>query len=537
MFCILAVFVPSFFMIGVGRQLFVPLSLAVGFSMIASYLLSSTLVPVFSTWLMREAHRGEERRVFGCCARSTSAICAACCASAGRSRSSISAASVGLLYVLLPAHGNRDLPRRRTRRCSAFACARRPARASRRPSASCCARSTSSAARPARTTSRSPATSSASCPPAIPVNLIHLFTSGPQEADHSGRAQARRAARRGAARADPRSALRHELPGHAGLLRSRRHRQPGDELRLADADRSGGAGRQSRRRLCVSRRRSRRSWRSSTSSAICNSRRRSTIPTLDITVDRERAGQFGLTMADVVALRRAGDFVVALHRARTTGAIRTPATPSRSRCSCRRIACRAWRRSAAFPVMRDGRAQPQLSDIADAEARHHARADRALQRAARRQPHRQHPRHDAGRSGAADPARYRRRRRAAPRRDACGCAARFRRSSRRSPDCASDCCSRCSSIFLLLAANFQSLRLALAILLTIPAVLCGVLLMLRLTGTTLNVQSFMGAIMAIGIAVANSILLVTFAERARHEGRAVARRHARRRRLAGCAPS
>jgi len=73
-------------------------------------------------------------------------------------------------------------------------------------------------------------------------------------------------------------------------------------------------------------------------------------------------------------------------------------------------------------------------------------------------------------------------------------------------------------IFLLLSANFQSMRLALAIILTIPAVLCGVLLMLLATGTTLNVQSFMGAIMAIGIAVANSILLVTFAERARHEG-------------------
>ena len=74
-------------------------------------------------------------------------------------------------------------------------------------------------------------------------------------------------------------------------------------------------------------------------------------------------------------------------------------------------------------------------------------------------------------------------------------------------------------IFLLLSANFQSMRLALAIVLTIPAVLCGVLLMLLVTGTTLNMQSFMGAIMAIGIAVANSILLVTFSERARHEGR------------------
>jgi multidrug efflux pump subunit AcrB len=74
------------------------------------------------------------------------------------------------------------------------------------------------------------------------------------------------------------------------------------------------------------------------------------------------------------------------------------------------------------------------------------------------------------------------------------------------------------AILLLLSANFQSVRLALAIVLTIPAVLCGVLLMLLITGTTLNVQSFMGAIMAIGIAVANSILLVTFAERARHDG-------------------
>jgi multidrug efflux pump subunit AcrB len=43
--------------------------------------------------------------------------------------------------------------------------------------------------------------------------------------------------------------------------------------------------------------------------------------------------------------------------------------------------------------------------------------------------------------------------------------------------------------------------------------------MLRLTDTSLNIQSFMGAIMAMGIAVANSILLVTFAEHARHEGR------------------
>jgi multidrug efflux pump subunit AcrB len=73
-------------------------------------------------------------------------------------------------------------------------------------------------------------------------------------------------------------------------------------------------------------------------------------------------------------------------------------------------------------------------------------------------------------------------------------------------------------IALLLAANFQSVRLALAVVSTVPAVLVGVTLMLLATGTTLNVQSFMGAIMAIGIAVANSILLVTFAELRRKEG-------------------
>jgi multidrug efflux pump subunit AcrB len=70
-------------------------------------------------------------------------------------------------------------------------------------------------------------------------------------------------------------------------------------------------------------------------------------------------------------------------------------------------------------------------------------------------------------------------------------------------------------IFLLLAANFQSLRLAFVVVSTVPAVLMGVVLMLAVTRTTLNVQSFMGAIMAIGVAVANAILLVTLAEQSR----------------------
>ena len=75
-------------------------------------------------------------------------------------------------------------------------------------------------------------------------------------------------------------------------------------------------------------------------------------------------------------------------------------------------------------------------------------------------------------------------------------------------------------IFLLLAANFQSLKLSFIVISTIPAVMAGVVLMLWLTRTTLNIQSFMGAIMAVGVAVANAILLVTFAERSRLGGAA-----------------
>jgi multidrug efflux pump subunit AcrB len=75
-------------------------------------------------------------------------------------------------------------------------------------------------------------------------------------------------------------------------------------------------------------------------------------------------------------------------------------------------------------------------------------------------------------------------------------------------------------IFLLLTAYFQSLRLALASVSTVPAVIAGASLLLLATGTTLNIQSFVGLIMAIGVAAANAILLTTFAERFRRQGHA-----------------
>jgi len=75
-----------------------------------------------------------------------------------------------------------------------------------------------------------------------------------------------------------------------------------------------------------------------------------------------------------------------------------------------------------------------------------------------------------------------------------------------------------AAIFILLGAYFQSLRVALVVIATIPAVVAGVLVALTVWGSTLNVQSFMGAIVSIGVAVANAILLTTFAEKSRMGG-------------------
>jgi multidrug efflux pump subunit AcrB len=67
-------------------------------------------------------------------------------------------------------------------------------------------------------------------------------------------------------------------------------------------------------------------------------------------------------------------------------------------------------------------------------------------------------------------------------------------------------------ILLMLSVNFQSFKLSFAILSIIPAVVGGSVMLLLITGKTLNIQSYMGTIMAVGVAVANAILFITNAE-------------------------
>jgi len=77
-------------------------------------------------------------------------------------------------------------------------------------------------------------------------------------------------------------------------------------------------------------------------------------------------------------------------------------------------------------------------------------------------------------------------------------------------------------IYLMLAANFQSFKVALVVLCTVPAVLFGSLFLVKITGATLNLQSYMGMIMSVGVSISNAVLLVTNAEELRmHNGDAL----------------
>ena len=77
-------------------------------------------------------------------------------------------------------------------------------------------------------------------------------------------------------------------------------------------------------------------------------------------------------------------------------------------------------------------------------------------------------------------------------------------------------------IFLLLAANFQSFKVSAVVLATVPAVILGSLVLLLVTGSTLNLQSYMGIIMSVGVSISNAVLLITNAEQLRkHNGDAL----------------
>jgi multidrug efflux pump subunit AcrB len=515
MFCILAVFVPSFFLVGVGRQLFVPLSLAVAFSMIASYLLSSSLVPVFSTWLMKEGHRGEEQEgLFGRLRSVYERYLAATLRFRGPLVASYLVAAIGLVFLLLPRMGTEifpdvNAPLLRLR-------LRAPAGTRIEETERIVLRALG-VIQKAIGSNHIEITSDfvGVVPSSYPVDLIHLFTSGPQEAILQVALQPD-TSRGEALREKLRANLQQELPGVqvsfeaadiVSQVMSFGSPTPIEVavqgISLPDDYSYARKVRDQMTRLTFLR--------------DLQFAQAADFPTLDITIDRDRAGQFGLTMADVVR-----SVVPATSSSRFTqpNYWRDPNTGNAFQIQVQlpQNRMQSVEDIGNVPVMPEGRTETRLTDIA---ALQFGKMPGLIERY-----NGQHVVsltaniHDLTLGEAVQKLNRALAAAGAPPK---GVSVKLRGEVPALQQTLSGLRTglllAVLAILLLLSANFQSFRLALAIVLTIPAVLCGVLLMLLVTGTTLNVQSFMGAIMAIGIAVANSILLVTFAERARHEGR------------------
>ena len=511
MLCVLSVFVPSFFMVGVGRQLFVPLSLAVGFAMVSSYVLSSTLVPVLSTWLMRQS-RGESEQ--GALRRAYAATLRRLLRFRWVVAAGYAAGAALLLFLLLPRLSLEIFPAADSGEFQLRL---------RAPTGTRIERTELMALQALDLIKQEvgPANVRISTdfvgvqPASYPINTIYLFTSGPQEAVLKV-ALERGATLRGE---ELQERLRHKfaeaLPGVAVSF------EAGDivsqvmsfgsptPIEVAVQGASLAADRAFAERL-------RAELAKVSSLRDLQYGQPLDYPTVQVAIDRDRAGQFGLNMSNV-----AKSLVAATSSSRfiEPNYWRDPVSgngfqiqveiPQHKMASLEDVG--------NIPVMEDGEPRPLLSDVASvAYGTTVGEVDRYNMQRVVSLTANIHGKvlGDAAREVRAALARV-----GAPPR---GLTVSVRGQLPPLEDTVAGLriglLLAIAVIFLLLAANFQSVRLAFAVLCTVPAVLCGVAAMLLVTGTTLNVQSFMGAIMAIGVAVANAILFVTFAEMRRHEG-------------------
>lgn len=239
-------------------------------------------------------------------------------------------------------------------------------------------------------------------------------------------------------------------------------------------------------------------------------------PSLQITIDRDRAGQYGLTVAEVarslVAATSSSRFVSPNYwrDPKTGNAFQIQLElPQKDVASIEDVA--------SLPVMPDGASRPLLGDVAKIE---YAKAIGIVERYnMQRMITLQANVHDVSVGAIAGDLRAAIARAGNPPR---GVTVALRGQveplAKTMQGLAIGLALAVVVILLLVTANFQSFRLAFAVLAAVPAVLAGSVLALALTGTTLNIQSFMGTIMAVGIAVANAILVVSFCEAERRAG-------------------
>ncbi len=515
MLCVAAVFTPALFMVGPGRALFVPLASAVAFAMAASYVLARTFVPVMATWLLRtrpenETQRlGSLERVRGRYARVLNRLV--------RLRRSVVGVyllvAVGLVLVLGRAIGTEIFPTVDTGQLQMRIKA---------PAGTRVERTELIAQNILQFISEQAGTANVQGsigyvgiqPTSYPINTILLWTSGPHEA-------VLRVALKpdsGVSTEDLKERLRQHLPRLA----------PGTVVAFEPADlvsqvMSFGASTPIEVAVWGADYAASRKYAEHLRAKIAEIPSLRDVqfaqllasPSLNIQVDRERAGQLGVTVEDVgralVAATSSTRFIQPLYWAAPNGVsyqvqVEVPQSMTNSIDSVQTI-----------PVARGDTAYPLVGDVATVtEGTSIGQYDRINQQrmltitadvnrvdlgtaAAQVQ---------SALIAAGHPPRgvtVAMRGQAAPMAETLN-------------GLETGLLLAIAAIFILLGAYFQSLRIALVVMATIPAVVAGVLVALFVARGTLNVQSFMGAIVALGVAVANAILLTTFAERSRAAG-------------------
>ncbi|WP_447977255.1 efflux RND transporter permease subunit [Candidatus Nitrospira bockiana] len=519
MLSVLAVFIPSFFMVGVGRALFVPLALAVGFAMAASYFLASTLVPVLATWLLRSGFHAEAQgsrfeRVQARYGRVVDRLVRV----GWLVIPLYLVLTVAIIWILAGRLGMEMFPSVDTGQFQLRV---------RAPDGTRIERTEVLAQRVLDAIADEVGVDNIAItqgfvgvqPASYPVNTIHLWTSGPHEAVLLVALKPGTGLSVEAVKERLRDTLPRLFPGtkyvfEAGDIISQVMSMgsptaievamsgPKLEANRAYADRVLEEMKQigSLRDLQFG--------------------QPLEYPTIEVTVDRVRAGQLGLFMADV-----ARSLVSATSSSRFIQPMfwRDPSSGNAYQVQVEipQYAMASSEDVENVPVMPNGAPGPLVREVAriapGSMIGEYARYNMQRMVTVTANVSGEDLGHAADRVSAAiaragDPPRgvnVALRGQAAPMRETLdGLRVGLGLSI--------------LVIFLLLAANFQSLMSAVIVLSTMPAVLAGVMLALLVTGTTLNVQSFLGAIMAVGVAVANGILLVSFADTRWQAGRTAA---------------
>jgi multidrug efflux pump subunit AcrB len=507
MLCILAVFVPSFFMTGAAKALFLPLSLAVGFAMIASYLLSSTLVPILSIWWHRE---------------SGAAVPAA--QKASQRLAPLFKPSIALRHLLVPAYLAGTifaitlfLPFLGTEIFPQIDAGQLQLRL-RAPTATRLETTEQIATRTlAIIGEEAPIATSMGLigvhAPNYPVNLIHQWNSGPEEATLQIQLKPG---------SPPIAALREKLRAKLaaefpGVLFSF---EPADivsrvmslgsptpiEVAVSGKDFAASRAHAETLRTKLAELKDLRDVQFSQTLDY---------PSIDVNIDRERAGLLGVKMSDatrsLVAATASSRFTVPNYWADPKSGqsyslqVQVPATMMKSLEDLRNLPISAADKA---PVhLRNIAKISEGSVIGQYDRYNMSRTVSIIANL-----------HDQPLGTIAKQVEKVIADNPAPTGVNVALRGQVPPMKELQSGLQTGLLIAIVAIFLLLVANFQSLRLAVIVLTTIPAALLGVVLALKLTGTTVNLQSFMGAIMAVGVAVANAILLVTFAHRAQLTG-------------------